>query len=60
MINITGVYKNANDALTGLTEFAEIPVETVLTKLGELPENIRTKVKNNAGGHYNHSLFGLS
>ncbi|MEK7592143.1 MAG: superoxide dismutase [Patescibacteria group bacterium] len=53
-----GAYiKNANDALTGLTEFAEIPVETVLTKLGELPENIRTKVKNNAGGHYNHSLF---
>jgi Fe-Mn family superoxide dismutase len=49
--------KNANDALTGLDAFSQMPVEILLTKLGDLPETIRTKVKNNAGGHYNHSLF---
>ena len=49
--------KNANDALTGLAGFAEMPVETLLTALSKLPEDARIKVKNNAGGHYNHSLF---
>ncbi|MBI5614047.1 superoxide dismutase [Candidatus Gottesmanbacteria bacterium] len=51
--------KNANDALTGLDAFSQMPVETLLTKLEDLPENIRTKVKNNAGGHFNHSLFWM-
>lgn len=49
--------KNANDALAVIAEFAEMPLETLLTKLGDVPENIRMKVRNNAGGHYNHSLF---
>ena len=47
---------NANAALEG-TEWADKPVEEVLTNLDSLPEDIRTAVRNNAGGHYNHSLF---
>ena len=47
---------NANKALDG-TEWAGSPVEEVLAGLDSLPENIRTAVRNNAGGHANHSLF---
>jgi len=46
----------ANDALAS-TPFADKPVEDVLRSLNDLPENIRTAVRNNAGGHANHSLF---
>ncbi len=46
----------ANEALAG-TEWADKPVEEVLKSLGALPESIRTVVRNNAGGHYNHTLF---
>ena len=47
---------NANKALDG-TEWADRSVEDVLTELEMLPEAIRTAVRNNAGGHANHSLF---
>jgi Fe-Mn family superoxide dismutase len=47
---------NANKALDG-TEWANQSVESILTVLDELPEDIRTAVRNNAGGHANHSLF---
>jgi Fe-Mn family superoxide dismutase len=47
---------NANAALQG-TEWADKPVEEVLKNLDALPEDKRTPVRNNAGGHYNHSLF---
>jgi Fe-Mn family superoxide dismutase len=47
---------NANKALEG-TEWANRPVENVLTELEIMPEEIRTAVRNNAGGHANHSLF---
>src|SRR5918994_6097233 len=47
---------NANKALEG-TELADAPVEEVLTKLDSLPEDKRAAVRNNAGGHANHSLF---
>jgi Fe-Mn family superoxide dismutase len=46
----------ANAALEG-TEWADRPVEEVLTSLDSLPEDKRTPVRNNAGGHANHSLF---
>jgi superoxide dismutase, Fe-Mn family len=49
----------ANAALEG-TEWAEEPVEEVLKNLDSLPADKRTAVKNNAGGHYNHSLFWVS
>jgi superoxide dismutase, Fe-Mn family len=47
---------NANKALEG-TELAGQPVEHVLTNLEILPEDKQTLVKNNAGGHSNHSMF---
>ena len=47
---------NANKALAG-TEWEGRPVEAVLANLEILPEDIRSAVRNNAGGHANHSLF---
>ncbi len=47
---------NANKALDG-TEWADRSVENVLTELEIMPDAIRTAVRNNAGGHANHSLF---
>jgi superoxide dismutase, Fe-Mn family len=47
---------NANKALSG-TEWADRPVEAVLADLEILPEDKRAAVRNNAGGHANHSLF---
>jgi Fe-Mn family superoxide dismutase len=46
----------ANAALAG-TEWAQTPVEEVLTNLSALPADKQGPVRNNAGGHYNHSLF---
>ena len=46
----------ANAALEG-TEWADRPVEEVLRNLDQLPEDKRTVVRNNGGGHYNHTLF---
>jgi Fe-Mn family superoxide dismutase len=46
----------ANAALEG-TEWADKDVEEVLQNLDALPEDKRTAVRNNGGGHYNHSLF---
>jgi Fe-Mn family superoxide dismutase len=52
-----GTYvSKANDALQG-TPWADKPVEEVIASLGDLPEEKRTIVRNNAGGHANHSLF---
>ena len=46
----------ANDALAG-TEWADREVEDVLQNLGSLPQDKQGPVRNNAGGHYNHTLF---
>ncbi|HWE32052.1 MAG TPA: superoxide dismutase [Solirubrobacteraceae bacterium] len=47
---------NANAALEG-TEWADKPVEDVLQNLDSIPSDKQAAVRNNAGGHYNHSLF---
>jgi Fe-Mn family superoxide dismutase len=46
----------ANGALEG-TEWADKPIEEVLKSLDSLPADKQTVVRNNGGGHYNHSLF---
>ena len=46
----------ANAALEG-TEWADKPVEEVLRSLDSLPSDKQGPVRNNAGGHYNHTLF---
>jgi Fe-Mn family superoxide dismutase len=47
---------NLNAALEG-TEFAEQSLETILTSLDSIPEDKRMAVRNNGGGHANHTLF---
>ena len=47
---------NLNKALEG-TEWADRPIEQVLALLDEIPEDRRAAVRNNGGGHANHSLF---
>ncbi|NYZ63626.1 superoxide dismutase [Luteimonas deserti] len=47
---------NANAALEG-TEWADTPVEELIADLDALPEDKRGPLRNNAGGHANHSLF---
>lgn len=47
---------NVNNAIAG-TEFDSLPVEKLIADLAKVPENIRTVVRNNGGGHANHSLF---
>jgi len=47
---------NANKALEG-TKWADRPVEVILTELEIIPEDKRAAVRNNVGGHANHSLF---
>jgi superoxide dismutase, Fe-Mn family len=46
----------ANDALAG-TEYDGKPIEEVLKNLDSLPSDKQGPVRNNGGGHYNHSLF---
>jgi len=47
---------NLNNAVNN-TDFASKSVDDVLRHIKDVPENIRTAVQNNAGGHSNHSMF---
>ena len=48
---------NLNAALAKHPELEKWPLEDLLKKINQVPEDIRTAVRNNAGGHHNHSLF---
>jgi Fe-Mn family superoxide dismutase len=48
---------NLNNALANSPELAKLPVEQLIQQLAKVPENVRTAVRNNAGGHANHSFF---
>ncbi|WP_018661496.1 superoxide dismutase SodA [Heyndrickxia acidiproducens] len=48
---------NLNQALEGHDDLAAKSVEDLISNLDAVPENIRTAVRNNGGGHANHSLF---
>ena len=48
---------NANNALKDHPELAAKPVDELIANLSAVPEAIRTTVRNNAGGHSNHSFF---
>ena len=48
---------NLNKAITEFPDLGNKPVEDLLKDLNSVPEKIRTAVRNNGGGHYNHSLF---
>ncbi|MHA3225237.1 superoxide dismutase [Globicatella sulfidifaciens] len=47
---------NLNKAVEG-TEYADKSIEELVKVWAELPEDIQTAVRNNGGGHYNHTLF---
>lgn len=49
--------KNLNDALIGHDDLLSMDINELLQNLDKVPENVRTKVRNNGGGHANHSLF---
>jgi Fe-Mn family superoxide dismutase len=46
-----------NEAIANHTELADASLEYLLQNLETLPSSIQTPVRNNGGGHYNHSLF---
>ncbi|WP_246945871.1 superoxide dismutase [Bacillus pinisoli] len=48
---------NVNNALEGNEELLSKSVEELVSNLDAVPENVRTAVRNNGGGHANHSLF---
>ena len=48
---------NLNSALETLKDIKTRSIEEILTKLDAVPEELRTAVKNNGGGHYNHCMF---
>lgn len=49
--------KNLNAALEKYTEWQEKSIEEIITSLDSFPEDIKKVVRNNGGGHYNHSMF---
>lgn len=52
-----GYVTKLNTALEGNPEFQNKSIEELLQSLESLPESIRMAVRNNGGGHFNHSLF---
>jgi Fe-Mn family superoxide dismutase len=48
---------NLNAAIEKHTELGEFSIEKLLTDLNDLPEDIQTAVRNNGGGHANHTFF---
>ncbi len=50
---------NLNNALSNHPELESKSIEELVKDLGSIPEDIRTAVRNNGGGHANHSIFWL-
>jgi Fe-Mn family superoxide dismutase len=48
---------NLNTALGQNAEAARMPLNEMLAKLGQVPESIRTTIRNSGGGHANHTMF---
>lgn len=55
-----GYTNNLNAALEKFPELAGKSIEELVSDLNAVPENIRTAVRNNGGGYYNHKLFWTS
>jgi Fe-Mn family superoxide dismutase len=48
---------NLNSAVKDHSNVASMPLQDILAKLAEMPEAIRTALRNNGGGHANHTMF---
>ena len=48
---------NLNKALEAHADLSALPIEKLIASLDKVPEAVRTVVRNNGGGHANHSLF---
>jgi len=48
---------NLNATLEKYSEFNSMSIEDLIANIEKVPEDVRTAVRNNGGGHYNHSLF---
>jgi Fe-Mn family superoxide dismutase len=48
---------NLNKALESAPDLGKLSIEELCAQIGKVPENIRTAVRNNGGGHLNHSMF---
>jgi len=49
--------KNLNMTLEKHSEISNLSIEAILKDLGKIPEDIRTAVRGNGGGYYNHNLY---
>ena len=49
--------KNVNDALAGHDDLLSMEINDLIQNLDQVPDDIRTKVRNNGGGHANHTFF---
>jgi len=49
--------KNVNEALAGHEDLLNLDINELIQNLDKVPEDVRTKVRNNGGGHANHTLF---
>ena len=52
-----GYVNNLNTALQGLSQFGNVSVDDLLRRINDVPENVRTAVRNNGGGAANHGMF---
>ncbi len=52
-----GYVNNLNAALSQAPGLESLDLETLISKINEVPQAIRTAVRNNGGGHWNHSFF---
>ena len=48
---------NLNNAVKDHSSVASMPLQDILARLGEMPEAIRTALRNSGGGHANHTMF---
>ena len=48
---------NLNAALDKHPELGNLSIEEILSDLNSIPEDIRTVVRNNGGGYYNHNIY---
>jgi len=53
----TAYVTNLNNALANSPDLAAMPIDDLIKNLSKVPEDIRTAVRNNGGGHANHTFF---